>query len=102
MKNKYTATAPNGNTISVTSTRPIKNCHMAINRETGTIGSVRWTINDNKLAKASAASCGYRLGYWKGFSYDRAMQKAQNDQADACKAELDAKYTYIIVPAVAA
>jgi len=75
---------------------------MAINRETGEIGAFRWTSNDNKLAKASAASCGYRLGYWKGFSYDRAMQKAQNDQADACKAELDAKYTYIIVPVIAA
>jgi hypothetical protein len=101
-KIKYIATAPNGNTTTVTSTRAVKNCHIAINKETGEIRVARWTTNDNPLASASASSCGFSLGYWKGWSRDRKAQAEQNALADAHKAELEALYTFLIVPAIAA
>lgn len=101
-KTTYIATAPNGSSVKVTSTRQVKNCHLAINRETGEIGVARWTVSDNKLAKASASSCGFSLGYYKGYHPDPKKQAEWNAAADAYKSKLDAKYTYIIVPAVAA
>ena len=101
-KTTYTAKAPNGNSVKVTSTRQVKNCHLAINRETGEIGAARWTTSENKLASASASSCGFSLGYYRGYHPDRQQQAKWNAAADAYKAQLDAKYTYIIVPAIAA
>jgi hypothetical protein len=101
-KTTYIATAPNGSSVKVTSTRQVKNCHLAIDRETGEIGVARWTASDNKLANASASSCGFSLGYYKGYHSDRKQQAEWNAAADAYKSELDAKYTYIIVSAVAA
>jgi hypothetical protein len=100
-KTTYTAKAPNGSSVKVTSTRQVKNCHLAIDRETGEIGVARWTTSDNKLASASASSCGFSLGYYRGYHSDRQQQAKWNAEADAYKAKLDAKYTYIIVPVVA-
>lgn len=100
-KTTYTAKAPNGNSVKVTSTRQVKNCHLAINRETGEIGAARWTVSENKLVSASASSCGFSLGYYNGYHSDRKQKAEWNAAADACKAECDAKYFYIIVPAIA-
>jgi len=97
MKTKYTATLPSGQVLSVTSVRPVVECHVAINRETGSPGGWRWTTK--RIAKASAASCGYSLGYVRGgWCKD---EKEINAAADAWKAKLDARNTYHIIPAVA-
>ena len=93
-KIKYTCTTLNGDILTVNSVRPIVECHVAINKETGKIGAYRWS--KNKLGKASASSCGWSLGYVRGgWCKDEAKINAQ---ADVFKASLDAKYNYYIIP----
>jgi len=100
MKNKktqYTATAPNGDVLSVTSTRPLVECHVAINKETNATGAYRWTIK--RQGKASASSCGYSFGYVGSWCTDAAKYNAEADKEKALR---NAKYTFHIVPVVAA